>query len=191
MLKLKLSSVLLIVALLLSACAQKSEAEVQKCIVGTWQLSGNEAFGRAVLPPGSFDQDGMSFVDAGGVVGYSFDEKGKVYVDVLAWMSQFLVEMDQQKLPLDLQIMGEAVGSYSLDGDRIRVTALDHSDLAFEAFLDGDSMMKTLVANEFAPLFVTAYPVAQFECSETTLSLTILEQPGLTAPIEFERVSQD
>ena len=102
-----------------------------------------------------------------------------------------LVEMDQQKLPLDLQMMGEAVGSYSLDGDRIRVTALDHSDLAFEAFLDGDSMMKTLVANEFAPLFVTAYPVAQFECSETTLSLTILEQPGLTAPIEFERVSQD
>ncbi|HSQ27749.1 MAG TPA: hypothetical protein VLM80_11555 [Anaerolineales bacterium] len=188
--KRKFLSLVLLIVLLLTSCTSKSEVSVEKCIVGTWQLAGNEAFARALLPPGSFDQETLSFVDAGGVVGYSFDEQGKVFVDVIAWMSQLSVQVDEQSYPLDINMIGEASGSYSLAGDQLSVTAVDHSNLAFEAFLDGMAMMRSLKVDEFAPLFNAAYSLAQIECNETTLRLSIIDQPGISQPIEFTRVTE-
>lgn len=182
--------VLVLLVLLLTSCGISKQAQNQACLVGTWQLSSNEPFARALLPAGSFDQGSLQFIDAGGVVGYSFDQQGKVFIDVIAWMSQMSVVEGGQNYPLDMNMIGDASGSYRLDGDQLSVTSIDQSNLAFEAFLDGMSMMRTLNVDEFAPLFNKAYPVAQIECSETTLSLRILDQPGLTEPIEFQRVSQ-
>lgn len=191
MLKRSFFTMFILFGLLLTSCVSQEEAHNQECIVGTWQLSGNEPFARALLPPGSFEQDAIEFIDAGGVIGYSFDQQGKVYVDVIAWMTQLSVQEGDQNYPLDMNMIGQASGSYHLDGDQLSVTAVDQSNLAFEAFLDGMSMMRSLQVEEFAPLFSSAYPVAQIKCSETTLSLTILDQPGLTEPIEFQRVSQE
>lgn len=184
-------AVFVLFVFLLTSCNSNPEANNQECIVGTWQMAGNEPFARAVLPPGSFEQESIKFIDAGGVVAYSFDQQGKVFVDVVAWMSQLSVQVEDQSYPIDLNMIGDASGSYRLDGDHLSVTAIDHSNLAFEAFFDGVSMMRTLKVNEFAPMFLSAYPVAQIECSETTLSLTILDQPGLKEPIKFRRVSQE
>lgn len=183
--------VLVLLVLLLTACGASKQAQNQACLVGTWQLSSNEPFARALLPPGSLNQDALQFVDAGGVVGYSFDQQGKVFVDVIAWMSQMSLQEGDQNYPLDMNMIGDASGSYQLDGDQLSVTSIDQSNLAFEAFLDGMSMMRSLDVAEFAPLFNKAYPVVQMECSETTLSLKILDQPGLNEPIEFQRVSQE
>lgn len=183
--------ILLIAVLSLNSCNLWNETANQKCIVGTWQLTGNETFARALLPIGAFEQDAISFIDAGGVVGYSFDEQGKVFVDVIAWMSQLSVVVEGQSYPIDLNMIGDVSGSYSLVGDRLSVTSVDHSSLAFEAYLDGMSMMRSLKVDEFAPLFSDAYPVAQIECSETTLRLKFSDESDLTNPIEFMRVSQN
>jgi hypothetical protein len=181
---------LLIAVLLLYSCNLWNETPSQKCIVGTWQLTGNETFARALLPIGAFEQDAISFIDAGGVVGYSFDEQGKIFVDVIAWMSQLSVVVEGQSYPIDLNMIGDVSGSYSLDGDQLSVTSVDHSSLAFEAYLDGVAMMRSMKVNEFAPLFSDAYPVAQIECSETTLRLKLSEDSDLPNPIEFIRVNQ-
>lgn len=190
MLKRKIFSLVLLIPLLLAACTSTSDASVEKCIVGTWQLSGNEPFARALLPPGSFDQETLSFVDAGGVVGYSFDEQGKVFIDVIAWMSQLSVQAEDQSYPLDMNLIGEASGTYSLIGDQLSVTAVDHSNLAFEAYLDGMAMMRSLQVDEFAPLFNAEYSLARIECNETTLRMNIIDQPGISQPIEFTRVTE-
>jgi hypothetical protein len=175
--------------LLLSACTSKGEAENQACIVGTWQLSGNEAFSKALLPADAFEQESVTFVDAGGVIAYSFDNQGKIFVDSPAWMSQLSVLVEQKNYPLDLQMMGDASGAYRLEGDRVSVTAVDYSNLAFEAYLDGEPMLQSLSADDFAPLFMSNYSTAHLECTQSTLRLTILDKPGFNEMIEFQRVN--
>ncbi len=179
---------LCIAIILMSSCNLRSQPAIQKCLVGTWQLSESEAFARAVLPPGSVEQDWLEFVDAGGVVGYSFDSQGKVFVDVIAWMSQMSVQVEDQTLPLDMNMIGDASGTYQLDGDKLKVKEVGQSNLAFEAFLDGMLMMRSLQVEEFAPLFSKAYSVAQVECNETTLRLNFSDQPE-KKPIVFTRVT--
>ncbi len=60
-----------------------------------------------------------------------------------------------------------------------------------KAFMPWTNRDRSLKVDDFAPLFSDAYPVAQIECSETTLKLKFSEEYDLTNPIEFMRVSQN
>lgn len=181
---------LLAIVLTMSACGSQQEKAEQACVVGTWQLIDMEAYARALLPPDAFEQDKLKFNGGAGLLGYTFKENGDVGIQALNWMGQFSVAVDNALYRLDLQIEGIASGTYHLENDMLSVDSVKSTDLSYLAVFDEETMVDTFQANEFAPLFVPEYNQARFECTETTLKLFLINQPGINQPMVFQRVVQ-
>lgn len=181
---------LLAAAIGMSACGNQQEKAAQECMAGTWQLMDMEAFARVLLPPGAFEQKNLKFNGGAGLLGYTFKENGLVSIEAFQWMGQFSVTEDNSLYELNLQINGLASGKYHLEGDIVSVDSVESTNLTYLAVFDEETMVDTFQADEFAPLFVPDYHQAHFECSDTTLSLTMINQPEIDRPIVFKRVVQ-
>ncbi len=171
-----------------TACGSQADKAARACMVGTWQLTDMETFARAVLPPGAFEQKSLKFNGGAGLLGYTFTEDGQITVEAFQWMAQFSVAEGTSLYRLDLQINGVANGKFSLEDDIVRVDSVQSSHLTYLAVFDDETMVDTFQANEFVPLFVPDYNQARFECSDSTLSLFLLNQPGIEQPVLFQRV---
>lgn len=189
----KLLFVLIISVLLLSlaGCSSKEKDETQQCLIGTWQLIDNEAYARAILPPGAFDLESLRFNGGAGLLGYTFAEDGQATIQAYQWMAQFSVPVDSSLYELNLQMNGFAQGKYSVEGDILRMDSTQTSELSYQAVFDDEGMLDTFQADEFAPLFVPDYNQARFECSDTQLSLTMVNQPGFDQPLIFKKVEKE
>jgi hypothetical protein len=179
----------LVMMVFLVGCDGTSKKETEKhCLVGTWMLTTEEAFARAVLPPGSFDPKTLNFEESQGIVSYVFDGS-LVSVQVIQWAARFGVRLDTGLMALDLQISGAGGAEYSLEGDILKIGRIktEKSAIGYTAMLDGEEMVNTMKVEDFAPLFVTPYTSARYVCSEDTLNLEILNLPG-AQPITFVRV---
>lgn len=183
--------IVLIISSLMTSCSQPGKIETEKCIVGEWLLISDEAYARALLPPGSFEQDTLKYNSGGGLVLYTFDDKDQLTIQVSGWLAQFSVMVENILYQLDFQMMGEAIGEYSLDENLVQVDSQKSSQLNLVASFDGETMLATDQAREFAPLFLSGYNKAQFECTDSTLSLNLLDQPGINQPIIFQRVIRE
>jgi len=175
------------VMVLLAACSGGPASADAKCLVGTWKLDDHEVYGRISLPPGAVDQNTTKFNRAGGRMLYEFKDNGIVSVQASKWATRFQVD-DVVITYLDLVIDGVVNAEYSVDGNKLTIGAVTEGELSFVATMEGEVMMYTRNADEFAPLFVTAYNTAEFECSEDTLSVKVLKFPGVDEPITFTRV---
>jgi hypothetical protein len=85
---------------------------------------------------------------------------------------------------------GYVYGKYQVvDNKRVMVTYVSASQQAieFQAITEGQVLMETQTAVEFLPLFVYPSNIADIDCAQDTLSLTILNRSDLEAPVTFTR----
>jgi hypothetical protein len=189
--KIKWSPVILLLALLASACAG-GEAPAPKiadnCLLGTWQVTSDETFGRALIPPGAIDPKTLKYKEKDGTVTYTFKDDGTLAFQALPWKSRMDVAEGITLYELILLVEGSAAGDYSLEGETIRTGSLTQNEARFLATLDGEVMMDSDKAQEFLPLFVPPYTYARYTCSGDDLTLEITNLPGVYEPIVLERV---
>jgi hypothetical protein len=177
-------------AFMLVACTTKTPAPPvikDQCLLGTWNVKDREAYARATLPPGSFDQRALTFQKSQGALGLLFKDNGKLYMQALGWTASFEVATDQGILPLVLTMNGSIAAPISLQGNTITVGAIETSEIQFVAKMDKDEMMNTRIAGNFAPFFKQPYNSLQYTCAGDILNLSILNQPGVDTPIAFKR----
>jgi hypothetical protein len=178
--------------LALSACnGAPTPTKEAPCLVGAWQLVGEETFARAIVPPGAFDPEALLYRDMTGAVGYGFTADGKVLVQLSEVTGQFDVRGEQSLAALELLSDGLASGTYTLEGDLLKITPSEKNAITLVANLDGETMMDTLKAQDFVPLFVAPFTTAKMTCSGDSLSLEILNLPTVSEPLTFVRVIKE
>ena len=178
----------LVLPLLLSAC--NSDAGVQECLVGIWQINDPDAFARAVLPEGSFEPGQLNFRRGNDEVAYQFYENGAISVLAVEWQSAYDFDLDQERIMMGMLINGYVIGEYQIvDGRRVMVTRVSPSQQAiqYQAIVGGELLADSDQAVEFLPLFVHPSNIADVTCSGDQLSLTLLNRHDLESPITFTR----
>ena len=185
----KIGFFLAVWVLLLAACSSKQPPQPPPCIVGKWGLTSPEAFFYAVIPAGAFKPEELDFEDGAGSLVYQFDEDGVLSVFTLQIQARFGVRYEQTLAPLDVVLIGIAQGKYSLaDGDQVMLEQVTKDELNMKATMSGETMMDTNWAKDFVPLFVPPFTTAKYECTQDSLTLTILNQPTASQPLTFVRV---
>jgi len=179
----------LVLFLLLAACDGKATetVAVQPCYVGTWQIADGETFFLATIPPGAFEPDTLEYTGGGGSMTYTFQDDGTLVVAALPAVAKFDFRSGNDLSGLEINVTGFGSAKYQVKDDMIEVGPVDQSEINFVAKLDNEEMMNSTKLSEFAPLFVPPYTTARFTCSGDQLTLTILNMPGATGPIEFKR----
>ena len=189
---------IVVVAYLLSLAACASPTVVSKqptptssiCLVGIWSNINPETFYKYSLPPGSFDLTTLTYKGSAGGVGYRFDSKGVLTVEAVGFIGKFDVKEASGILPLEIKINGFASGTYTIDGDTVRLDKVLNSEMDYSATYAKEPMMGTKKIDDFAPLFLPPYTTAKFECSSDKLTLQIVNFPGYQEKIEFQRLIQ-
>ncbi len=187
----------LVCMLVLAACngpvgpySNQPTATSSICLEGIWAIRNPEIFYRYALPPGAFDQSALEFKDSSGGIGYRFDSKGVLTIEAVNLIGRFDVKQGAELAPLEIKISGFASGAYTIKGDTVSLNNALSSEMPFLALYDGESMMDTKKAAEFAPLFLPPYTTARFECSADKLTLQILNFPGYQEKLEFQRMTK-
>jgi hypothetical protein len=160
------------------------------CLVGIWSNVNPETFIKYSLPPGSFDLNTLTYKDSRGGIGYRFDSHGVLSIEAVEFSGKFDVKDGARILPLETRMNGFANGTYTLDGDTVRLDKVLNSEIEYTATYSGEQMMGTKKVDEFAPLFLPPYTTAKFECTPDKLTLQILNFPGYQEKIEFKRLIQ-
>jgi hypothetical protein len=160
------------------------------CLEGIWSIRQPETFYKYSLPPGSFDLTTLIYKDSGGGIGYRFDSKGVLTVEAVGFTGNFDIKQGSETLPLEIKMNGFASGTYTINGDTVMLNKVLTSAIDYSATYDGEPMMNTKQINEFAPLFLSPYTTAKFECTSDKLMLQILNFPGYQEKIEFQRLIQ-
>jgi hypothetical protein len=160
------------------------------CLVGIWSIRHPETFYRYTLPPGSLDQNNLTFKDSGGGIGYRFDENGVLTIEAVDFTGKFDAKDGADILPLLIKINGVASGSYKLGDGTVSLDRVLSSEIYYTARYAEETMMATNKVSDFSPLFLPAYPTAKFECNAEKLTLQIENFPGYQEKIEFERITQ-
>jgi hypothetical protein len=188
---------LTIILLTLPACngqvrqySNQPTATSSICLVGIWSIRHPESFYRYTLPPGSLDQNNLTFKDSGGGIGYRFDDKGVLTIEAVDFTGKFDVKDGVDILPLLIKINGVASGSYKLGDGTVSLDRVLSSEIFYSASYAEETMMATNKVSDFSPLFLPAYPSAKFECTTDKLTLQIENFPGYQEKIEFERITQ-
>ena len=188
--------VAVIACLSLAACksvapnSNQPTATSSICLVGIWSNTNPETFFRYSLPPGSFDLNTLTYKDSGGGIGYRFDSKGGLTVEAVGFTGKFDVKKASGIQPLEIKMNGFASGTYTIDGDTVRLDKVLNSELEYVATYAKEQMMGTKKIDEFAPLFLPPYTTAKFVCTSDKLTLQILNFPGYQEKIEFKRLIQ-
>jgi hypothetical protein len=160
------------------------------CLVGIWSNVNPETFIKYSLPPGSFDLNTLTYKDSRGGIGYRFDSKGVLAIEAVEFAVKFDVKEASGIMPLETKMNGFASGTYTIDGDTVRLDKVLNSEIEYTATYAGEQMMDTKKVDEFAPLFLPPYTTAKFECTPDKLTLQILNFPGYQEKIEFKRLIQ-
>ena len=160
-------------------------AVVEPCLVGIWQVESLESFFQAMLPPGSFEPGSLAFMSSKGKAAYNFASDGQLGFLATQLQGDFLSKAES--IILTLKSDGYASADYHLEGDKIVVGQLRQSAIQFQALLDKESMLDNPRPDDFVPLFVKPYTTARYTCSGDTLSLEILDFPGISGPVELKR----
>jgi len=158
------------------------------CLEGIWTIKNPEVFYKYSIPPGSFDLSTLIYKDSAGGIGYRFDNKGVLTIEAVGFTGKFDVKDDSGTLPLEIKMNGFASGNYTTDGDTVHLDKVVASEMDYLATYGGEPMMNTKQIDEFAPLFVSPYTTAKFECTSDKLSLQIFNFPGYQEKIEFQRL---
>ena len=158
------------------------------CIEGIWELVNKDEFVRALIPVGSFDSTQFVLVKTVGGVAYRFDNAGVLTVEGAAFQGDIDVKDEATIVKLNIRMEGFASGRYQLDGNNIKISEMIDSEMTFSAAYDGEEMMADVKADGFLPLFVDPYISAQFDCSDTSLSLTFVNHPNILQPLQFKRL---
>jgi len=160
------------------------------CLEGVWAIRTPEIFYKYSLPPGSFDLTTLTYKDSEGGIGYRFDRKGVLTIEAVGFSGKFDVKDGNGTLPLEIKMNGFASGNYTIDGDTVHMDKVLASEIDYLATYAGEPMMNTNQVDEFAPLFLSPYTTAKFECTSDKLTLQILNFPDYQEKIEFQRLVQ-
>jgi hypothetical protein len=188
--------VTIISSLSLAACngqvpySNQPTATSSICLEGVWAIRNPETFYKYTLPPGSFDLTTLIYKDSEGGIGYHFDSKGVLTIEAVGFSGKFDVKDSSGTLPLEIKMKGFASGNYIIDGDTVHMGKVLTSEIDYLATYAGEPMMNTNQVDEFAPLFLSPYTTAKFECTSDMLTLEILNFPDYQEKIEFQRMIQ-
>jgi hypothetical protein len=158
------------------------------CLIGIWQVQTPEVFLRLSIPPGAFDLSTVRFLDSTGGMAYRFDEQGVLTIEAVQFQGNFEVTIDNVSEPLMLLMSGFASGAYKVQGDILSIEQKLTSDIDYRAVYGGEDMMSDAQVDQFAPLFVPPYTKGRFTCTPKTLTLEILNFPGMQEAIHFVRL---
>ncbi len=179
-------------SLLLSACIGVSTATqaVQPCHIGAWELTteSGAAFFNATIPQGSLEPGSYKYLGGGGSVIYAFRENGALLIQASPIQVRYSVHSGADLYDLMIQMQGTVKASYKLAGDLIETGAVENSDILYVAKMGADEMMNTQKPEDFVPLLVKPYTKGRITCTPDKLTLEILNQPGVSSPIEFTRI---
>lgn len=103
---------------------------------------------------------------------------------------RFDVKQDAEILPLEMKMEGFASGAYTINGDTVVLDKVISTDVQFTATYARETMMDTKNVEKFAPLFQEPYTTAKFECTADTLTLLIVNFPGIQEKLEFQRLTK-
>jgi hypothetical protein len=156
------------------------------CLVGTWEISGFEAFIATMLPKGAFEPGTLAYDRSSGSLRYSFSDNGVLSIHARSFATQFKVAVDPSPMLLKVLLDGTASAKYQTQADEIQVGEITKDNLGFSAALDGIPMLDSRSVSEFTPLF--ASKKATYQCSGDTLSLRVEGMPSTVSPITFQRV---
>ncbi|MCC6955310.1 MAG: hypothetical protein IT316_00865 [Anaerolineales bacterium] len=158
------------------------------CLIGIWQIQHPETFLRASIPAGSFDPDTLKFINSIGGIAYRFDQRGVLTVEAVQFIGKFDVKIGINLEALEIKMSGFASSKYEIDGGQVKTVELLSSDMDFSALYGQDEMMADMKARDFLPLFVVPYNLANYTCSEQSLSLEFINFPNIDKPLEFKRL---
>lgn len=177
---------IMLLTALLSACGEDLSGGGE-CLVGSWGLTGTEAFLMATIPPGAFENPDLKLATTTGFITYTFKENGTLAILASQLFGRFrLVEGGVVSL-VDIYIDGVVEAEFTWRGSKITTGKVKSSNIQYLAVLDNFPMMDTTLVREFLPLFLASSPLANFTCSGDSLTLEIQGQSGSAAPITFER----
>ena len=169
---------------LLSACDGTQTTDIDSCIIGIWEIDDAAMYSLAVLPPGSFSPQDVSYVRGDPELAYKFDPDGKVSVMAVDWKSYNDVDTIYGMMALDMTINGLAEGRFSVDKDIVTVYLVTASAMEHRANLAGEEMFNSQDVKEFLPLFVPPYNTARFQCVGEQLVIDISNRPGIRLTLQ-------
>jgi len=157
---------------------------------GSGQYVTRRLFYKYSIPPGAFDLTTLTYKSSAGGLGYRFDSKGLLTVEAVGFTGKLEVKDGAKSLPLEIKINGFGSGTYTINDATVHLDKVLTSEIDYSATYAGEPMMNTRKIEEFAPLFLSPYTTARFECTSETLTLQILNFPGYQEKIEFQRLIQ-
>jgi hypothetical protein len=158
------------------------------CLVGIWEVKDKEAYIRSAIPAGAFQPEELKYIGSVGSLGMSFQNDGQIAVEAQQFMGRFDLTQDNGVVPLDIQMNGYASGNYQLDGDQLKITGLNKSQMTYKATADQQDMMTETQADRFLPLFVAPYTVGTVDCTAETLTIKLLNFPNTQSPLVFKKL---
>ncbi len=177
---------LVICALALTAC--NSGPQFDECLVGIWEVDDIEAYALALLPPDAFAPGSLNFMQGSKELAYKFDENGGLSALAIQWQAVFdLAGVQSGQSLLGFQINGLANGEYQTEDGRVMVVKTLLGQINYQAVLDGELMQDSNQPQEFLPLFMPPANIAEYTCTEQTLSLHLLNRDDLERPLTFRR----
>jgi hypothetical protein len=162
-------------------------AASQACLAGDWQISDLSRYVMAAIPPEQAKEYGLEYRDTSGAAYFSLAPGGRFALTADQFEMVFGAKISILSVPVAVGFDGQALGSYSLQGDTLTITGVDTSGLQAYAQAMGNNLMEPAQIVRAIPFMRPPHNVARFTCGGDQLQLKLLSASDSLPPLTFTR----
>lgn len=162
-------------------------AASQACLAGDWLISDLSRYVMAAIPPEQAKEYGLEYRDTSGAAYFSLAPDGRFALTADQFEMVFGAKISILSVPVSVGFDGQALGSYSLQGDTLTITGVDTSGLHTYAQAMGNDLMQPDQIVRAIPFMRPPHNVARFTCAGDQLQLKLLSASDSLPPLTFTR----
>lgn len=158
------------------------------CLIGTWQATNIQDYVIAAIPPEMIEQYNPTYQSSSGQVYVSFFNNGLVTIQAYQLALEFEVQATIFRVGLTIALDGMASGQYVADASQVTTSNMTTTGMTASArSLEQDVMPQEQIIASL-PLVQSPFNVANYQCTDQTLSLRLTAYPESIPPLQFQRV---
>jgi hypothetical protein len=162
-------------------------ASDQACLVGDWQVSGLNQYVVAAIPPDLAQEYDLQYQDTTGSAYFSLSPDGHFALTADQLELVFNARVSFLRVPVMVGFDGQALGSYTVEGDTLTITGMDTRGLQASARAMGNNLMEPAQIINAIPFMRPPHNVARYACTGDRLQLKLLSYPDRLPPLVFNR----